>query len=303
MAAQAAQIRIGVSGWRYPPWRGGFYPSGLTQAKELAFASRQFPAIELNGSFYSLQRPASYLHWAADTPDGFVFTVKGPRYVTHLLRLRNAEVAMANFFASGVLALGAKLGPFLWQLPPNLPYDEPVLDAFLARLPRDTDAALALARGRDPARMSGKEWLGPVEPLRLRHALEVRHPSFCQPQTVELLRRHGVALVVADAPRDWPEVGDVTADFVYLRLHGAQQLYASGYTDAQLATWAGRIRAWARGAAPTDMTRLSNAPAAPAPAAHNVFCFFDNTGENHAPRDALTLAGLLALDDQLQIPG
>ena len=302
MGVEAAQVRIGVSGWRYADWRGGFYPPGLTQAQELSFASRQVPAVELNGSFYSLQRPASYQRWATETPDGFVFTVKGPRFVTHLLRLRNAEVALANFFASGVLALGTKLGPLLWQLPPNMPFDEPLLDAFLAQLPRDTHAALALARRRDPARMAGKEWLGPVEPLRLRHALEVRHASFCQPQTVDLLRRHGVALVAADAPGDWPEVGDVTADFVYVRLHGAQQLYASGYTDAQLATWAERIRAWAVGSAPADMARLSNEPAAPAPAAHNVFCFFDNTGQSHAPRDALTLARKLALHEQLQIP-
>lgn len=302
MGVEAAQVRIGVSGWRYAEWRGGFYPPGLTQARELSFASRQFPAVELNGSFYSLQRPASYQRWATETPDGFVFTVKGPRFVTHLLRLRNAEVALANFFASGVLALGAKLGPLLWQLPPNMAFDEPLLDAFLGQLPRDTEAALALARRRDPARMAGKEWLGPVEPLRLRHALEVRHASFCQPQTVALLRRHGVALVVADAPGDWPEVGDVTADFVYVRLHGAQQLYASGYTDAQLATWAERIRAWAVGSAPADMARLSPEPAAPAPAAHNVFCFFDNTGQSHAPMDALALARKLALNEELQIP-
>ena len=302
MAARAAQIRIGLSGWRYVTWRGGFYPPGLTQAKELAFASRQFPALELNGSFYSLQRPASYQRWAADTPDGFVFTVKGPRYITHLLRLRDVEVAMANFFASGVLALGAKLGPLLWQLPLNLAFDEPLLDQFLRQLPRDTDAALALARRRDRARMAGREWLGPAQPLRLRHALEVRHASFCCPETVSLLRHHGVALVVADAPREWPEVGDVTADFVYLRLHGAQQLYASGYSDAQLATWAERIRGWAVGAPPADMTRLLDEPP-PAPAPHNVFCFFDNTDANHAPRDALTLVQMLALDDKLQIAG
>lgn len=300
MAATAAQIRIGVSGWRYGVWRGGFYPAGLAQARELAFAAQQFPAIELNGSFYSLQRPSSYLRWEAETPPGFVFAVKGPRYITHILRLRSAHAALANFLASGPLALGPKLGPMLWQLPPNLVFDAALLEDFLAQLPKDTTAALQLAREREE-RMHGKEWLGPVgEPMRLRHALEVRHASFCQGATVELLRRHGVALVVADAAADWPEVGDVTADFVYLRLHGAQQLYASGYTDAQLRTWAERIRTWASGGTPADLQQLSDTPA-PRQAARNVFCFFDNTDASHAPRDALALARLLGLDDQLCI--
>jgi uncharacterized protein YecE (DUF72 family) len=174
MDATAAQVRIGVSGWRYAPWRGGFYPPGLAQVRELAFAARQFPAIELNGSFYSLQRPSSYQRWAAETPNGFVFAVKAPRYITHVLRLRNAQQALANFLASGVLALGAKLGPVLWQLPPSLAFDEPLLDTFLEQLPRDTGAALTLARSREPERMQGREWLEPVEPWRLRHALEVR---------------------------------------------------------------------------------------------------------------------------------
>ena len=300
MAGMAAQIRIGVSGWRYGVWRGGFYPPGLPQARELAFASRQFPAIELNGSFYSLQRPSSYLRWAAETPPGFVFAVKGPRYITHILRLRGVRAALANFLASGPLALGPKLGPILWQLPPNLAFDAGLLEDFLSQLPRDTTAALQLAHEREE-RMHGKEWLGPVgKPMRLRHALEVRHASFCQGATVELLRRHGVALVVADAAAGWPEVGDVTADFVYLRLHGAQQLYASGYTDAQLHTWAERIRTWASGGTPPDLQQLSGTPA-PGKVARNVFCFFDNTDASHAPRDALALGRLLGLDDRLHI--
>lgn len=297
----AAQIRIGISGWRYPPWRGSFYPPGLTQARELEFASRQFPCIELNGSFYALQRPSSYEKWAADTPEGFVFTVKAPRYITHILRLRDARPAVANFLASGLLALGPKLGPILWQLPPSLPFDADLLDTFLSHLPHDGDAALQLARERED-RMQGREWLGAVEPMRLNHALEVRHASFCQPETVALLRRHRVALVVADTAGRWPEVGDVTADFLYLRLHGAQQLYASGYSDAQLATWGGRIRAWAAGEMPGDVRMLSDEPAPPL-AARNVFCFFDNTMKIHAPENALKLAHMLGLSDLLQIPG
>lgn len=301
MAMTAAQIRIGISGWRYAPWRGGFYPKGLAQARELEFASRQFPAIELNGSFYALQRPSSYQRWAADTPDGFVFTVKAPRYITHILRLRDARAAVANFMASGLLALGPKLGPILWQLPPSLAWDAQLLDVFLSHLPHDTEAALQLARERED-RMHGREWLGPVAPMRLRHALEVRHASFCQPDTVALLRRHRVALVVADTGGRWPEVGDVTADFMYLRLHGAQQLYASGYSDAQLAGWGERIRAWSAGGMPDGVATLSTDPP-PAAASRNVFCFFDNTMKVHAPENALKLARWLRLDEALRIPG
>ncbi len=295
-----AQIRIGISGWRYAPWRGGFYSKGLVQAQELAYASRQLPAIELNGSFYALQRPTSYVQWAADTPDGFVFTVKAPRYITHILRLRDARAAVANFFASGLFALGPKLGPVLWQLPPSLAFDAELLDTFLAQLPHDTEAAAALAQEREP-RMRGKELLTPPQPAwRLRHALEVRHDSYCQPEFVDLLRRHRVALVVADTGGRWPEVGDVTADFLYLRLHGAQQLYASGYSDAQLAHWADRIRAWAAGGDAPGIGRLSEKPA-PQRSARNVFCFFDNTMKIHAPLNALRLAEQLGLGTQLQI--
>ena len=301
MAETAAQIRIGISGWRYPPWRGSFYPKGLTQARELEFASRQFPAIELNGSFYALQRPSSYQRWAADTPDGFVFTVKAPRYITHILRLRDARAAVANFMASGLLALGPKLGPILWQLPPSLAWDAQLLDAFLSHLPHDTEAALRLAQEHED-RMHGREWLGPVAPMRLRHALEVRHASFCQPGTVALLRRHRVALVVADTGGRWPEVGDVTADLMYLRLHGARRLYASGYSDAQLADWGGRIRAWSAGGVPDGVATLSADPP-PAATPRNVFCFFDNTMKIHAPENALKLARGLQLDAQLRIPG
>lgn len=298
--AAGAQVRIGISGWRYAPWRGTFYPQGLVQARELEFASRQFPAIELNGSFYALQRPSSYERWAAETPAGFVFTVKAPRYVTHILRLRDARPAIANFVASGLLALGPKLGPILWQLPPSLALDEESLDAFLTHLPHDSTSALQLAQERE-ARMQGKDWLGPVVPMRLQHALEVRHASFCRPGTVALLRRHGVALVVADTAGRWPEVGDVTADFMYLRLHGAQQLYASGYSDDQLATWARRIRAWAAGGVPDDVATLSDDPA-PVTARRDVFCFFDNTMKTHAPENAQKLVRTLGLDGQLQVP-
>lgn len=297
-AAAAAQIRIGVSGWRYAPWRGVFYPDDLVQAQELAFASRQFPVIELNGSFYSLQRPSSYAAWADGTPEGFVFTVKAPRFITHILRLREPRAAIANFLASGLFALGPKLGPILWQLPPSLPFDARLLGDFLALLPHDTTQGAALAHEREP-RMRGREWLAPPpRPWRIRHALEVRHESFACPECIGLLRRHGVALVVADTAGRWPELGDVTADFVYLRLHGAQELYASGYSAAQIGTWAERIGAWHRGRAARGMALAgpaAQAPAAP-PGGRDVFCFFDNTEKLHAPENAHHLARALRLD-------
>ena len=249
-------IRIGISGWRYTRWRGTFYPTGLAQRRELAYAGRCFPSVEINGSFYSLQRPESYQSWHDETPDDFVFAVKGPRFVTHMKRLRDCEQALANFFASGVLRLGEKLGPILWQLPPTLRFDDAVLDAFLSSLPRDTEAALALARKRDTTLMHGRTALSIDRKRPLRHALEMRHPSFCDPSCMKLLRKHKVGVVVADTAGKFPYLEDVTADFVYLRLHGDAQLYASGYSDHALDRWGERIAAWAAGGEPSDAQRV-----------------------------------------------
>lgn len=288
-SARTPELRIGISGWRYAGWRGRFYPAGLQQRRELEFAAAQFDSIELNGSFYSLQRPESYLAWQRETPPGFVFAVKGGRYITHMLRLSNVGGALANFFASGVLALEEKLGPLLWQLPPTLPFDER-LDAFLAQLPRDTRAAAELARGHD-ARLRGHSWLQVSRARPLRHALEVRHPSFCCPELIALLRRHGVALVVADSAGKFPYLEDVTADFMYLRLHGDAQLYTSGYSPQALARWAARIRAWRAGKEPRDAVRAGPRCAGGAP--RDVYVYFDNDAKVHAPYDARALAALL----------
>jgi uncharacterized protein YecE (DUF72 family) len=268
-------VRIGISGWRYKPWRGVFYPDGLPQRRELEYASQRFGSIEINGSFYSLQSPASYEAWRGATPDGFVFALKGPRFITHMLRLRDCEKALVNFLASGPLRLGDRLGPMLWQLPPNLRFDAGVLDAFLSLLPRDTGAALALARRRDVVRMRGRSALA-VDAVRpLRHALEPRHESFGSRDAVSLLRRHGVALVAADTAGKFPYFDEATADFSYVRLHGGTQLYVSGYSKSELAAWARRIRRWAgRG---------------------DVYCYFDNDAKVHAPFDALALMARLGI--------
>ncbi|MBG9386883.1 DUF72 domain-containing protein [Caenimonas aquaedulcis] len=289
----AGKIRIGVSGWRYTPWRGNFYPKGLAQSRELEFASRQFPSIELNGSFYSLQRPSSYAQWARQTPPGFVFAVKGSRYITHMLRLRGIEAALANFLASGLFELGAKLGPFLWQFPPNMQFDHDVFDAFFKSLPRTTGAAAQIAQGHDE-RLQGRASLVPDANRRLRHAVEVRHASFVDPAFIALLRKHRIAWVVADTPRPWPLYEDVTADFVYMRLHGATQLYQSRYTSEQLDRWAECIRAWSEGGQPTGARLITPEPPAPRQA-RDVYCYFDNTDKLHAPDNARELMEKLGL--------
>lgn len=266
--ARAPVVRIGTSGWRYPRWRGDFYPKGLAQRRELEYIGSRFSTVELNGSFSSLQRPESYRRWRAAVPDGFVFAVKGSRYVTHMLRLREVETALANFFASGVLALGPALGPFLWQLPEREEFDPAVLTEFFSLLPRSTTEALELARRHDE-RMSGRAWLEVEEERPLRHAFEPRSPSFGEAE--DLLRQHGVAMTVADTAGRFPLFDSVTADFVYVRLHGAQELYTSGYSDAELDGWVARIRRWA------DDGR-------------DVYVYFDNDALGHAPHDAVRLA-------------
>jgi uncharacterized protein YecE (DUF72 family) len=287
-------MRIGISGWRYEPWRGIFYPPGLAHRLELQFASRAFSSVEINGSFYSLQSPASYAAWRDDTPEDFVFSVKGPRYITHLLRLRDVLRPLANFFASGLFELGPKLGPILWQFPPAQRFDAAKFAAFFELLPHDTAAALRLARRRDP-RMHGRSRLRIDASRPLRHAVEIRHPSFATPQFIDLLRAHSIALVVADTANRWPLLEDVTADFLYLRLHGDKQLYASGYTEAALDRWADRIRRWSRGDEPRDARRASDTRPRPR-RARDVYCYFDNDVKVRAPFDADRLMHKLGIE-------
>ena len=282
-------VRIGISGWRYAPWRGVFYPQALPQRCELSYASRVFSTIEINGSFYSLQSPQSYAAWYADTPADFVFALKGPRFITHMKRLREVRRPLANFLASGVLELREKLGPILWQFPSSFRFEPERFGAFFGLLPKDTGAALRLARAREP-HLHGRSSLA-IDAVRpLRHAIEVRHESFRDPDFIALLRRHGIALVVSDTPGKWLQLKDVTADFLYLRLHGARQLYVSGYTPAALAVWARRIKAWRAGREPRGGERASAKRARPR-AARDVYCYFDNTDVKlRAPADAQSLA-------------
>ncbi len=285
-----AEIRIGISGWNYVPWRRAFYPPGLPQRRELEYASRQVRTIEINGSFYSLCRPESYAKWYAATPADFCFAVKGSRFITHMKRLRDCEIPLANFLASGVLRLEDKLGPILWQLPPQMTFDAERLRSFLDLLPRDTGEALALAKQHDQ-RLEGRAWLA-IERVRpMRYAFEVRHPSFETPELGAILREHGAAFVVADTAGRWIYAHDVTADFVYVRLHGAEELYASGYSEDELATWADRIESWHRGGAP-EGPRIDPAHR-PRRKTRDVYVYFDNDIEAHAPYDAIRLAEML----------
>ena len=269
-AERPARAVIGISGYDYKPWRGRFYPDELPARRWLEYASRRFDSVELNGTFYSLKSPAVFERWAAEVPDeGFVFAIKGGRFITHNLKLRNAEASLGNFFASGVLALGALTGPFLWQLPGTYRFDAERLDGFLGLLPRDSRAGERVARAHDERLRRGALVDAPAR-VTYRHAFEVRHPSYFHEEFYALLREHGCALVVADTAGKFPYAEEVTADFVYVRLHGSRELYASGYTDAELDEWAAMVAAWRR-------------------AGKDVYVYFDNDARVHAPFDALRL--------------
>ena len=266
-------VRIGISGWTYKPWRGTFYPPGLPQRRELAFVAERMNSVEINGSFYSLQRRSSFETWAAAVPPDFLFSVKGGRFITHMKKLNDIAVPLANFYASGVLALGSRLGPFLWQLPPNLGFDAERMTAFFDQLPRTAGAAAELAAGHDARVPEDRALLTAPDPgLRLRHTVEVRHETFRDPAFYDLLRRHDVGLVIADNPGKWPVIEEVTSDFMYVRLHGHDELYASGYDDEALDAWAARVLGWvAQG--------------------QDVYVYCDNDIKVRAPFDAM---GLLA---------
>lgn len=282
------ETRIGISGWRYAPWRKVFYPKKLPQRLELHYASRQLNSIEINGSFYSLQRPESYKAWHDDTPEDFVFSVKGNRYITHIRRLKDTSALLANFFGSGVLHLRRKLGPFLWQLPPSFRYDEGRLKEFFRQLPRSFAEAAKLTSAADRVEPDLPD---PLPRRRLRHAIEVRHHSFEDPGFVDLARRHDVAIVFADTAGKWPYFEDLTSDFVYARLHGEIELYKSGYDDASLGWWARRIKLWQAGRQPRDALTVSSEK--PLSGKRDVYVYFDNDVKVRAPFDAARLFQML----------
>lgn len=277
----AGRVRIGISGWQYAGWRGVFYPKGLVQRRELEFAAEAFDTIEINGTFYSLQSPQSFAAWARQTPENFVFSLKGSRYITHMRRLRDVQVPLANFFASGMIKLGRKFGPVLWQFPPQMTYERERFETFFRLLPRSAKAAASLAR-RHADRIKDASDIQVPEDFALRHCVEIRHESFVAPDFVDLLREYNIGLVVADTV-EWPLLMDVTSDFVYCRLHGSEQLYASGYSDDALDTWAQKVAIWATGGQP-EGRRASSTGAIAQP--RDVYVYFDNDIKVRAPFDA-----------------
>ena len=245
------RVRVGLSGWTYAQWRGRFFPEGLPARERLAFASARFPTLKVNATFYRTLRPSTFAGWLRLARPGTTFAVKGPRYVTHMRRLRDVEESLGIFFRSGVLDLGAALGPILWQLPPTLRFDAGLLETFLGLLPtRNGDAPL-------------------------RHALEPRHASWTAPEAAATLRAHDVALVTSDLAGRYPMFEEVTSELAYIRLHGHERLYVSGYSPTQLEQWASRCRELAT-------------------AGHDVLVYFDNSEEGRAPHDALCLQERLA---------
>ncbi len=255
-------IRVGVGGWTYAPWRGTFYPEGLKQADELAYAASKLTAIEINGTFYRTQSPASFAKWRDETPEGFVFSVKGHRAIVNKKKLAEAGEALEWFFKSGVTELGDKLGPVLWQLAPFKKFDADDLAAFLALLPKEAGG------------------------LTLRHVLEVRSKSYLNAEFVDLIRKHGVAVVYADSD-DYPAIADVTADFVYARLQRSAEDIATGYSAADLDRWAERAKMWAAGGEPDDLPRFGT-KAAPRKK-RDVFVFMIAGDKVRAPAAATAL--------------
>lgn len=280
------EIRIGISGWNYAGWRGVFYPKGLPRVRELEFASRAFNSIEINGSFYSLQRPTSYQRWSQATPENFLFSVKGGRFITHMKKLREVEIPLANFFASGVLALGKKLGPILWQFPPNFGWNVERFSEFFQLLPKSTGEAAFLGRRHD-AKLKERACLKTDSDLPLRYCVEIRNSSFLVPGFFELLRKFNIAFVFADTAGKWPYAEELTADFVYCRLHGDTVLYTSGYSDCALDWWAARLELWRHGKCPRDAKLITPEVI---PRRRDVFVYFDNDSKVHAPFDAQALA-------------
>lgn len=265
--APQSRIRVGIGGWTFEPWRGTFYPRGTAKSRELEYASRQLTSIEVNGTFYRLQSPATFRKWRDATPDGFVFAIKAPRFIVQRKDLASAGKAVESFIASGITELGPKLGPILWQLSPTKRFHAAELEAFFALLPASA--------GR----------------ITLRHALEVRNPTFMSTDLLSLARDHGIALVTVD-DTSYPACADVTGAFVYARLRRCSASIKTGYSLVALKRWASRAELWARGREPRDLPRIdSNFGASASP--RDVFVYFINGAKERAPAAARKLLSLV----------
>lgn len=271
------RVFIGISGYDYPGWRDAFYPPEVPRREWLGFASRLFDSIELNGTFYSLKSPTAFKSWAEAVPPAFPLAVKGSRFITHNLKLKNCDGALGNFFGSGILALGEHLGPFLWQLPAMYGFQRDRIEGFLEKLPRTTKELAKIAKNHD-LRLKRGALVDTDLNLPVRHAFEIRHVSYLEDPFFDLLRAYDCAYVIADSAGRYPFHIDVTADFVYIRLHGSTELYTSQYSEEELQVWAARVDGWAR-------------------SGYDVFVYFDNDAKVFAPHDALMLR-LMVTDRQ-----
>jgi len=263
MNKATGRIFVGIGGWTFEPWRSVFYPSGLPHAKELAYAGERLTSIEINGTFYRSQTPATFRKWASEVPDGFVFSVKAPRFATNRRVLAEAGESIERFYASGVLEMGDRLGPVLWQFPPTKKFDPDDFTAFLELLPKS------------------------AESRPLRHVVEVRHDSFRVPAFVALLRKHNIAVVFSEHAT-YPAIADVTADFVYARLQKGKDDIATAYPAEALDAWAGRLRAWAQGDEPDDLAKV-DADHKPRKQPRDVFAYVIHEGKVRAPAGAMAL--------------
>ncbi|MBX3020101.1 MAG: DUF72 domain-containing protein [Bdellovibrionales bacterium] len=281
-----SKIYVGMSGWTFEGWRGGFYPKGLAQKKELEYASRQVTSIEINGTFYALQKPATFERWYDETPKNFVFSIKAPKYITHVRRLKEVEEPLANFYASGLLCLKEKMGPVLWQFPPTVMLKDDRFERFLELLPYDAKSAARLAK-QHGAKVEGRSYTKVSGDIPIRHAFEFRNPSFCKPEFISLLRKYGVAVVFAHSGLKSPYMEDVTADFVYARMHGQEGPYKNGYPKESITWLADRLCHWTKGTQPTDADCILSEP--PKVKKRDAFVYFDTEAKDHAATDALNL--------------
>lgn len=287
-------VRIGMSGWTYAPWRGEFYPKGLKQKDELSYASRMVNSVEVNGTFYALQKPAVFEGWYASAPENFMFSVKAPQYLTHVRRLKDFEGPLAYFLASGVLHLKEKLGAILWQFPPFLSLKDDRFELFLEELPKTVFAAREFVEKHREAKKVRYD-INVTEDAPLHHAFEMRHASFADKGFVELLRAHNVALVTGDSSDKWPYMEDQTADFRYLRLHGNEEFYPEGYAKKDVVAWSKRVQTWCHGNEPTDAKCVVLGAGVTAP--KRIYLYFDNDHKIAAPFNALELTHALKKRD------
>jgi uncharacterized protein YecE (DUF72 family) len=263
VTSKSGQIRIGIGGWNYEPWRGVFYPEGLPHAQELAYAASRLTSIEINSTFYGSQKPESFRKWAATVPDGFVFSVKGPRFATNRRVLAEAGDSIKRFLDSGVLELRDRLGPMLWQFAPTKKFDAADFGKFLELLPRQADARA------------------------LRHVVEVRHASFRAAEFIALLREFAMPVVFTDHAT-YPSIADVSGDFLYARLQKGEDTIPTAYPAKDLDAWAGRLRQWAQGKTPDDLPRVDSA-AKPKVVPRDVFAYVIHEGKVRAPAAAMAL--------------